>query len=154
MQQTRSQLIKANAKYDLTLFSKEAINRIEQSIIEKNNKYFLTCLIRKKSIQVKPEEIVRQLMLDKLLNEYKYPMDLLEVEYTVNFGIEKKFADIVILNKADKTSVYCVLEIKKHKAKDGKEQLKSYTHATGAPLAVWTNGIEIDYYERLNPNYF
>ncbi|MHA1574891.1 MAG: N-6 DNA methylase, partial [Alphaproteobacteria bacterium] len=62
--------------------------------------------------------------------------------------------DIVLLNKADKTSVYCVLEIKKHKAKDGKDQLKSYTNATGAPLAVWTNGVDIDYYERLDPNYF
>jgi len=50
--------------------------------------------------------------------------------------------------------VYCVLEIKKHSAKDGKDQLKSYCHATGAPLAVWTNGTEINYYERLNPNYF
>ena len=31
---------------------------------------------------------------------------------------EKKFADIVILNKSDKTTVYCVLEIKKANAKD------------------------------------
>jgi len=99
----------------------------------------LTCLKRNKEIQVKPEEIVRQLMLDKLINEYGYPIDFLDVEYVVSFGREKKFADIVILNKADKTSVYCVLEIKKHKAKDGKDQLRSYVHATGAPLAVWTN---------------
>ena len=40
------------------------------------------------------------------------------------------------------------------RAKDGKDQLKSYTNATGAPLAVWTNGSQIDYFERLNPNYF
>jgi type I restriction enzyme M protein len=57
-------------------------------------------------------------MLDKLINEYNYPVDFLDVEYTVNFGREKKFADIVILNKTDKTSIYCVLEIKKHSAKD------------------------------------
>jgi len=93
-------------------------------------------------------------MIDKLINDYNYPLDLIRVEFTVNFGREKKFADIVLLNKADKTSVYCVLEIKKHKAKDGKDQLKSYTNATGAPLAVWTNGVAIDYYERLDPNYF
>jgi len=149
-----SQLIKSSGKYDLSIFSPESIDRIEKSIFDKNGKYYLKCLKRKKDIQAKPEEIVRQLMLDKLINEYGYPENLLEVEYTVNFGREKKFADIVILNKSDKTSVYCVLEIKKHKAKDGKEQLKSYTNATGAPLAVWTNGIEIDYYERLDPNYF
>ena len=149
-----SQLIKSSAKYDLTIFSKESIDAIEENIFEKNNKYFLTCLKRNKHIQAKPEEIVRQLMLDKLIREYEYSKDLLEVEYTVNFGTEKKYADIVILNQADKTSVYCILEIKKHKGKDGKEQLKSYTNATGSPLAVWTNGVEIAYYERLDPNYF
>ena len=149
-----SQLIKSSGKYDLTIFSSKSIDRIEKTVFEKNGKFFIKCLKRNKDIQVKPEEVVRQLMLDKLINKYGYSKDLLEVEYTVNFGREKKFADIVILNQYDKTSIYCVLEIKKHKAKDGKDQLKSYTNATGAPLAVWTNGIEIDYYERLDPNYF
>ena len=128
-----SQLIKSSGKYDLSIFSPESIDRIEKSIFDKNGKYYLKCLKRKKDIQAKPEEIVRQLMLDKLINEYGYPENLLEVEYTVNFGREKKFADIVILNKSDKTSVYCVLEIKKHKAKDGKEQLKSYTKCYWCP---------------------
>lgn len=149
-----SQLVKSDGKYDLTIFSPESIDRIEHSIFEKGDKLFFKCFKRNKDIQVKPEEIVRQLMLDKLINEYGYSVDLLDVEYTVNFGREKKFADIVIFNKADKTSIYCVLEIKKHTAKDGKDQLKSYTNATGAPLAVWTNGVEIDYYQRLDPNYF
>ena len=149
-----SELIKATGKYDLTIFSTEAIDRIENSIFDKKGKWFIRCLQRKKDIQVKPEEIVRQLMLDKLINEYHYPLELLAVEFVVTFGSSKKYADMVILNKVDKTSVYCVLEIKKHKGKEGKEQLKSYTHATSAPLAVWTNGTEIDYYERLKPNYF
>ncbi len=148
------QLVKTDGKYDLTIFSSASIDRLDENIFEKGNKLFFKCLKRKKDIQVKPEEIVRQLMIDKLINEYGYPIDLIEVEYSVSFGREKKFADIVILNKKDKTSVYCVIEIKKHKAKDGKDQLKSYTNATGAPLAVWTNGVEINYYERLDPNYF
>ena len=149
-----SKLIKSSGKYDLTVFASESIDRIEKNIYEKGEKLFIKCLKRSRDIQVKPEEIVRQLMLDKLINEYGYSTDLLDVEYTVNFGREKKFADIVILNKKDRTSIYCVLEIKKHNAKDGKDQLKSYTNATGAPLAVWTNGTGIDYYERLDPNYF
>ncbi|MEA5001760.1 MAG: N-6 DNA methylase [Endomicrobiaceae bacterium] len=149
-----SQLVKSNGKYDLTIFSRKSIDKIEKSIFEKGGKLFLKCFKRNKDIQVKPEEIVRQLMLDKLINEYDYTVDLLDVEYPVNFGREKKLADIVIFNKTDRTSIYCVLEIKKFNAKDGKDQLKSYTNATGAPLAVWTNGIEINYYERLDPNYF
>ena len=154
MKKDLTKLIKSSGKYDLTVFSLDGVDRVEKLISEKEGKFYIECLKRNKPIQAKPEEVVRQLMLDKLINEYSYPIDLLGVEYTVNFGREKKLADIVILNKSDKTSVYCVLEIKKHKAKDGKNQLKSYTNATGAPLAVWTNGIEIDYYERLDPNYF
>lgn len=149
-----AELIRSSAKYDLTIFSAQSIDRVESQVFERNGKHFIKCLKRQKDIQVKPEEAVRQLMLDKLIYEYGYGIDFLEVEFSVSFGREKKFADIVILNKADKTSVYCILEIKKHSAKDGKDQLKSYCHATGAPLAVWTNGIEVNYYERLNPNYF
>ena len=147
-------LTRSSGKYDLVIFSRESIDRVEKSIFEKDKKHVITCLKREKDIQAKPEEVIRQLMLDKLIHEYEYPKDLLQVEYGVSFGREKKSADIVILNKADKTSVYCVLEIKKHNAKDGKDQLKSYTNATGAPLAIWTNGTEMTCYERLDPNYF
>ena len=87
-----SQLIKSSGKYDLTIFSAESIDRIEKSVFEKNEKFFIKCLKRKKDIQAKPEEIVRQLMLDKLINEYNYPLDLLRVEFSVSFGREKKLA--------------------------------------------------------------
>jgi len=85
-----SKIIKSTGKYDLTIFSSDSIDRIEQNIFEKNDKYFIKYLIRNKDIQIKPEEAVRQLMLDKLINEYNYPINLLSVEYTVNFGREKK----------------------------------------------------------------
>ncbi len=139
---------------DFKIFSPESIEKLKNSIFEKKGKPYLKCLIRDKDILVKPEEKVRQLMIDKLINEYNYPKELIRVEYTVTFGREKKYADIVVLNKQDKTSPYIIVEVKKAKAKEGKEQLKSYTNATGAPLAIWTNGNEIDYYERLDPNYF
>ena len=38
--------------------------------------------------------------------------------------------------------------------RDGKEQLKSYCNATGAPIGVWTNGEQISHYHRKDPNYF
>ncbi len=44
--------------------------------------------------------------------------------------------------------------MKKPKLKDGKDQLRSYCNATGAPIAVWTNGDQISYYQRKDPNYF
>jgi type I restriction enzyme M protein len=46
------------------------------------------------------------------------------------------------------------VELKKPKLKDGKEQLRSYCNATGAPIGVWTNGEKISFYYRKDPNYF
>jgi type I restriction enzyme M protein len=149
-----AEIIKATGKYDLKIFSRQTIEAIGKSVFEKNGKHFIKCLARKKDILVKPEEIIRQLMIHKLINEYGYHQKLIKAEYPVYFGREKKRADIVILNKADEISPYCVLEIKNNKATDGKNQLKSYCNSTGAPLAVWTNGIEISYYERIDPNFF
>ena len=78
----------------------------------------------------------------------------MELEYEVTFGREKKRADIVIFDKQQTTSPYIIVELKKPKLKDGKEQLKSYCNATGAPIGVWSNGRQISYYHRKDPNYF
>ena len=56
---------------------------------------------------------------------------------------------------ADRPTVpYVIVEVKQAKYKDGKEQLRSYAHATGAPLAVWSDGILAEVWHRKNPNYF
>jgi type I restriction enzyme M protein len=80
----------------------------------------------------------------------------MEVEYSVSFGREKKKADIVIFDKdkAKANAVYIIIELKAPKLKDGKEQLKSYCNATGAQIAVWTNGDQISFYQRKDPNFF
>lgn len=86
--------------------------------------------------------------------EYDYPFERMELEYSVVFGREKKRADIVIFDRDNPNAVYIMVELKKPKLKDGKEQLKSYCNATGAPIGVWTNGESISYYNRRDPNYF
>lgn len=116
--------------------------------------FYVKCLIRNKEIKLKPEEIVRQLYLARLLNEYGYPKQRLAVELPVKFGSETKFADICIFDKDHPTSAYILVELKKPKFKDGKDQLKSYCHATGSPIGVWTNGGQISFYHRKDPNYF
>ncbi|HDL5503146.1 TPA: N-6 DNA methylase, partial [Mannheimia haemolytica] len=108
----------------------------------------------KKDIKLTPEEAVRQLYLMNLHYEYDYPFERMELEYSVVFGREKKRADIVIFDRDNPNAVYIMVELKKPKLKDGKEQLKSYCNATGAPIGVWTNGESISYYNRRDPNYF
>lgn len=147
-----------DSNYKLDLFSEESIQYLEDKIINKvsENKtnYYTTCLIREKEIKLNPEEIVRQLYLYKVINEYKYPKSRIQVEYSVHFGREVKRADIVIMDKIQITTPYIIVEVKKPKLKEGKEQLKSYCNATGSTMAVWTNGSQVSYFHRKDPNYF
>jgi len=114
----------------------------------------IKCLIRNNEIQLKPEELIRQLYAARLLNRYHYSPDRVRFEHLVNFGRERKRADIVILDKDRPDTPYIIIEVKKPKLQDGKEQLRSYCNATGAPIAVWTNGQQISHYHRKDPNYF
>lgn len=145
--------------YKAEQFNEEAIERLNERIKEKEDKngniYATTsCLIRKKEIRLTPEEVVRQLMLDKLMNQYGYPESRIKLEFSVYFGREIKRADIVIMDEDRPLIPFIIVEVKKPKLKDGKEQLKSYCNSTGAPIAVWTNGEQIAYYNRKDPNYF
>lgn len=123
---------------------------------ESKRRYLVYCPIRDKRINLKPEELVRQLYLRQLINDdkYRYPKNRLKVEHTISIGRQKKRADIVILNDKKPDAIDIVIEVKKPNLKDGKDQLRSYCNATGAPMGVWTNGEQISYYHRKPPNYF
>ena len=139
--------------YKLTQFDDSTVDAIEQNIVEKNGKVYIKCLVRNKDVKLTPEEIVRQLYIYKLVHEYGYPIERMELERVITFGREKKRADIVVFNKTHITSEEIIVELKKPKLKDGKEQLKSYCNATGAIIGVWTNGNQISYYHRKDPNF-
>jgi type I restriction enzyme M protein len=91
-----------------------------------------------------PEEIVRQLWVYKLMQQYGYKVDEIDLEKSVQFGIEvgTKAADIIVYTDATKVTPKIIVECKKPKRKDGIEQLKSYMNAKGAPTAVWSNGAD------------
>lgn len=136
-------------KYGLTEFGDLKIEEILDIFEKEKGRFYIKCLKRNKDFLVydekknigKPEEIIRQLWLYKLVNTYKYPLDRIEVEYPVWFGskVEKKSADIVIFYK-NKNDAWMVGEIKKPNRKDGLKQLKSYLFAEGAPIGFWSNG--------------
>ena len=147
-----------DTKYNLSLFSDHEIDSlIDRAYIKiRNDKenLYVKCIIRDKDILLKPEEIVRQLYAEKLINQYGYPKNRIAFEHLVVFGREKKRADIVIFDKDRPDTAFIIIELKKPKLKEGKEQLKSYCNATGAPIGVWTNGGQISHYNRKDPNYF
>lgn len=147
-----------DSNYHLSLFSEDEIAALLKRISFKESKGkktpYVTCIIRDKDIQLKPEEIVRQLYASRLIDQYGYPMNRLTFEYAVTFGREKKSADIVVFDKDRPDTPYIIVELKKPKLKEGKDQLRSYCNATGAPMSVWTNGDQISHYHRKDPNYF
>lgn len=142
-------------KHRLTLFKAHDVQWLETQLFEKNGKPHLKCLASDKDRPAKPEEIVRQLWIKKLLEEYHYPKERIQVEYAVWFGsgISDKSADIVIMH-TDGEHVYIVFEVKKPKRTDGLKQLKSYVQAEGSPLAVWSNGEEVIVLIREEPNVY
>lgn len=154
------QEILKDSNYNLSVFAenKDEIvalhDKVRTDKVQEKEKYFVNCIIRDKDIQLKPEEIIRQLYATILINHYGYDKSRLAFEYPVNFGRETKKADIAIFDKDRTDAPYIIVELKKPKLKEGKDQLRSYCNATGAPIGVWTNGEQISHYHRKDPNYF
>ncbi len=140
--------------YALTIFTEREVKALE--LFDRGGKPYLTCAASDKPRPAKPEEIVRQLYLRKLMNVYGYPKERIAVEKPVYFGsaVHEKAADIVVWEKDAPTTPYIIVEVKKPKRKDGLEQLKSYCNAEGSPIGVWTNGSETIALHREEPNIF
>ncbi len=145
----------AATRHSLILFEADQVQWIEARLFDKNGKPYLKCLASDIDRPAKPEEIVRQLWIKRLLDDYRYPKERIKVEYAVWFGsgVNDKSADIVVMH-TDGEHPYIIFEVKKPKRKDGLQQLKSYCNAEGAPIAVWTNGGELLILHREEPNIF
>ncbi|MCH5323241.1 MAG: N-6 DNA methylase [Helicobacter sp.] len=148
-----------DSHYSLDLFAKDSIDKLESRIKSKETKQglvpYVTCLIRDKEIKLTPEEIVRQLYLDKLINEYGYKKENIDVEIGLQRGRDKykpkqddkenkdgkERVDILIYQNK---SPYIVVEVKKPKEQDGKKQLESYLRYLNAPLGVLCNGDSVE----------
>lgn len=146
---TLNTLLKDSA-YKLTQFSSAQIEALENRIIDKEIRGKITphvvCLVRGKEIKLTPEEVVRQLFIDTLNTHYRYSLERMQCEYPVKTGSSSKRADIVIFDAENTAQPYIIVELKQPNVKDGQEQLKSYCRFEGAPLGVWTNGEDIEYF--------
>ena len=68
------QTILKDSNYHLSLFTKDEINALRDKVFTKEvrgkESPFVICIVRDKNIQLKPEEVVRQLFATRLMNEY------------------------------------------------------------------------------------
>ena len=62
--------------YKSSLFTQEEIDTVEQAaytkIVRGKEIPFIKCFVRQKEIQLKPEEAVRQLFIQRLIKNYGY----------------------------------------------------------------------------------
>jgi len=133
----------SDVKHGISLFTKNEIRAIENMITEEDGKFYILCQIRDKNVVAKPEEIVRQLWIYRLMKDSNYNKDMLDVERAVYFGSRVSgLADIVVLQD-DLSSPCIIYEVKGTERTSGLEKLKSYCNAEGVPIGVWSNGNEM-----------
>lgn len=115
---------------------------------------FLFCAIRRRFLISTPEELVRQLMVQHLLQKGNYAKGLINLEkgITVN-GLMRRF-DLVIYDSAGQASmlIECKAPTVKLEQKTF-DQVAAYNLEVKAPYLVITNGLhtycaQIDFEER------
>jgi len=138
-------------QYGLKEFDEIKPEQVLEIFEKEKGKFYIKCLRRGKDILLlneeknlsKPEEIIRQLWIHKLIKYYNYPLGRIDLEKDVKFGreVHAKAADIVVYQK-DKITPLIIIEVKNPSEKKGLDQLKTYISSEGAPIGVWSNGIE------------
>lgn len=161
---TLKDILSENEISKLTQFSSAEITWLEERMFSGTNEEGKTvakvqCVVREKEIELKPEEVVRQLYAHKLIEEFNYPKDRIEFEKIVQMGRDdSKRADIVIYEDEHNTAPYIVVECKAPGKEKVKGQLENYCKNLGASIAVEVDGGEVKelYYNRQssqNKNY-
>ena len=117
-----------DSDYTLRQFDQKQIESLECRITTKTDNngktlYYVPCLIRNKEIKLTPEECVRQLYLDTLMDKYGYPKERIELEVPCqkgrDTGTKEGAKRIDILVKDEGGAPYIVIETKKPKEKEG-----------------------------------
>lgn len=142
------------AEAQLDAFSRPSPGGIR--VFRKDGKTFVHCVVRKRDLRYKPEELVRQHVIQDLKDQLGYALEQIRVEVPVvmGSGVHDKPADIIVYTDATKTTQRLIVEVKKPRRKDGTDQLKSYMNATGAQFGWWTNGSDQEVLLRTGPNDF
>jgi type I restriction enzyme M protein len=123
-------------------------------ITQKGSHYYIACRIRKKQLRFKPEEVVRQKVVNWLIDDLGYTEAQITVEVPIVIGgaVHDKAADVVVYDDTSKTNPWIIVETKKPDRKDGIDQLKSYMNAAGATFGYWSNGADEKFLLRSGAN--
>lgn len=117
------------------------ITKEELKFINKNGKRYVQDIVRKKYLVLTPEEWVRQHLLLYLINEKKYPKNLIQIEKKLE-GKDQFFRpDIVIYDNIGKARM--IIECKAENIKISQEvfeQISKYNSKYKADYLLVSNG--------------
>ena len=119
-------------------------------IRQEDNREMIFDAIRKKWVQLTPEEWVRQNFLQYLLKEKKYPAALLAVEKEVQLADVKKRCDIVVYKNSLPWMIVECKEMNVSLDEKVLQQVIQYNMAVPANYLVITNGSFSYAWQRLN----
>ncbi|MDX2304672.1 MAG: type I restriction enzyme HsdR N-terminal domain-containing protein [Microscillaceae bacterium] len=108
-----------------------------------NDELFIFDQVRKKYVQLFPEEWVRQAFIDFLIRQYSYSKALMNVEGGLKYDKRSKRSDILVFDR--RGEAFLLIECKSMKVKitaDTLDQVAQYNHIIKAPYIGVTNGIE------------
>ncbi len=125
-------------KLEIDFLKYQSILRLSQS----GEKTFVFDPIRKKEIFLTPEELLRQLVLQFILDEKKYPVGRIRVEMGIRVNKLMKRCDIVVFD--EKLNPWFLIECKSPKIKLSQsvfEQSARYNLTLNVPFLAVTNGL-------------
>lgn len=119
------------------------LDQLQLNIKTENNNRMVWDIVRKKWIQLNPEEYVRQALLHYFTNQMQYPIGLIAVEKQLKFGSLNKRYDIVVYDRNQQPwlLVECKapeIDIKQNTL----HQLLQYHSQIPCPYWLLSNGIE------------
>ena len=109
---------------------------------EEDNKVFIFDSIRKKFLQLTPEEWVRQNFIQYLIQEKSYPKSMFSIEKGIKISNTQKRVDIAIFNKERQIEI--LVECKAPEVKITQkafDQIARYNLASNAKYLIVTNGL-------------
>ncbi len=110
-------------------------------IREEEGVTYIFDVIRKKWLQLSPEEWVRQHVVHLLVDHLKYPRSLFKVESGLHYNRLQKRTDLIVYDQEGKP--YLLVECKAPDIKITQktiEQATMYNHTLKAPYVAVTNG--------------
>jgi hypothetical protein len=109
---------------------------------EEDNKVFIFDSIRKKYLQLTPEEWVRQNFIQFLIEEKGYPKSMFSIEKGIKVSSTQKRVDIAIFNKDRQIEI--LVECKAPEVKITQkafDQIARYNLTLNAKFLIVTNGL-------------